>query len=411
MHHDARPFNFQPLSFTTYLPILTSIHDSSLVYYRHKPSIPYSVYFLPNALLKRLSLMPQLEILSISHNSDKSRREMERKLLPTTITTRITLPNLRRFGFQVANAYLEALLPWITMPLLERLRVYFFNEPTYSIPHLQQLMGTRGNLRLKYARFTFYDDHVGMIVYPNKEAKMYTLDISLIGRYFDWQVDSIAQVCRMLRTVLFEVEHLVLDYERHNVSLLWGAVAHRTHWRELLGTFDKAKTLYLRFWLVDQLASALQPGEEESFTELLPELQELTYLAVAGTSASCVTFAGFLDARQKAGRPVTVVRRGEPRFLAAELLGSGAWCCFFNCPIWYWRDCQRLSPLRSDHSRTFPAVEDHHCHIVLYYRASPMFLQFRRPSRTSLVSTCVVFVTSIVFGHVYISSLRKCIQT
>ncbi|KAI0274428.1 hypothetical protein BGY98DRAFT_1178416, partial [Russula aff. rugulosa BPL654] len=51
-HHDARPFNFQPLSFTTYLPI----HDSSLVYYRHKPSIPYSVYFLPNALLKRLSL-------------------------------------------------------------------------------------------------------------------------------------------------------------------------------------------------------------------------------------------------------------------------------------------------------------------------------------------------------------------
>jgi hypothetical protein len=212
--------------------------------------------------------MPQLEILSISHNSDKPRREMERKLLHTTITTRITLPNLRRFGFQGANAYLEALLPWITMPLLERLRVYFFNEPTYSIPHLQQLMGTTRNLRLKYARFTFYDDHVGMIVYPNKEAKMYTLDISLIGRYFDWQVDSIAQVCRMLRTVLFEVEHLVLDYERHNVSLLWGAVAHRTHWRELLGTFDKAKTLYLRFWLVDQLASAPQPGEEESPTEL-----------------------------------------------------------------------------------------------------------------------------------------------
>ncbi|KAI0274427.1 hypothetical protein BGY98DRAFT_69789 [Russula aff. rugulosa BPL654] len=258
-------------------------------------------------------------------------------------------------------------------------------------------MGTTRNLRLKYARFTFYDDHVGMIVYPNKEAKMYTLDISLFGRHFDWQVDSIAQVCHMLRTVLLEVEHVVLDYERHNVSLWWGAVAHRTHWRELLGTFDKAKTLYLRFWLVDQLASALQPGEEESPTELLPELQELTYLAVAGTGASCVTFAGFLDARQKAGRPVTVVRCGEPRPLAAELLGS---------------DCQPLSSLRSDHSRTFPAVEDHHCHlIVLYYRASPMFLQFRRPSRTSLVSTCIVFVTSIVFGHSYISSLRKCIQT
>jgi hypothetical protein len=154
---------------------------------------------------------------------------MERKLLHTTITTRITLPNLRRFGFQGANAYLEALLPWITMPLLERLRVYSINEPTYSIPHLQQLMGTTGNLRLKYARFTFYDDHVGMIVYPNKEAKMYTLDISLFGRHFDWQVDSIAQVCRMLRTVLFEVEHLVLDYERHTMYLYCGALSPTEH--------------------------------------------------------------------------------------------------------------------------------------------------------------------------------------
>lgn len=271
--------------------------------------IPRSVYIRPDALLQRLSLMPQLEILGIFFNSDILRGDMERQLLHTTITTRITLPNLRRFGFQGANAYSEALLPWITVPLLERLRFYFFNQPTYSIPHLKELLDTTGNLRLKYARLTFYDDHVGMTVYPYKGAKMYTLDMSLIGRNFNWQVASTARVCRMLRTVLFEVEHLVLDYERQNMSLWWGAVAHRIHWRELLWTFHNAKTLYLRFWLVEQLASALQPGEEESPTELLPELQELSYLAVSGTVASHDAFAGFIDERQKAGRPVTVVRR------------------------------------------------------------------------------------------------------
>ncbi|KAF8493701.1 hypothetical protein F5888DRAFT_1722325 [Russula emetica] len=271
--------------------------------------IPRSVYFRPNALLQRLALMPQLEILGIFYDSDKPIRDMESQLLHTTITTRITLPNLRRFGFQGANAYLEALLPWITMPLLERLQVYFFNQPTYSIPYLQQSMDTTGNLRLKYARLTFYDDHVGVIVYPHKEAEMYTLDISLIGRNFDWQVDSTAQVCRTLRTVLFEVEHLVLDYERHNITLWWSAVAHRIHWRELLRTFGNVKTLYLRLWLVEQLARALEPGEDESSTELLPELQELSYLAVPGTNASYGAFAGFIDERQKAGRPVTVVRR------------------------------------------------------------------------------------------------------
>ena len=270
--------------------------------------IPHSLYSPPNDLLQRLSLFPQLEILGICYNSDKRRPDMEKELLHTTIATRTTLPNLRRFGFQGANAYLEALLPWITMPLLERLRVYFFNEPTYSIPHLQQILDTAGNLRLKYARLTFYDDHVGMIAYPHKEAKLYTLDMSLIGRNFDWQLNSLAQVCRILRTVLFEVEYLVLDYER-NTSLWWSTVAHRIHWRELLGTFDNAKTLYLRFWLVDQLASALHPGEEESSTELLPELQELSYLVETGTSTSLDIFAGFLDERQRAGRPVTVVRR------------------------------------------------------------------------------------------------------
>jgi hypothetical protein len=275
--------------------------------------VPHSVYFGPDVLLQRLSLIPQLEILGIFYNSGRPIRTMERaierEMLHTTITTRITLPNLRRFGFQGDNAYLEALFPWITMPLVERLKVYFFNQPAYSVPHLQQLMNTTGNLRFNYARLTFYDDHVGMVVYPHKEAKTYTLDMSLIGRNFDWLVDSIAQVCRMLKTVLFEVEHLVLDYERHNISLRWMAVAHRIHWRELLGTFVNAKTLYLRFWLVEQLASALQPGEDESPTELLPELQELSYLTLQGTGASYDTFAGFIDERQKAGRPVTVIRR------------------------------------------------------------------------------------------------------
>lgn len=147
------------------------------------------------------------------------------------------------------------------------------------------------------------------MVYPHKGAKMYTLDMSLIGRNFDWQVASTAQVCLMLRTILLDVEHLALDYDRHNISLWWGAVAHQIHWRELLGTFQHAKTLHLRFWLVEQLASALQPGGEESPTELLPELQELSYLLVPGTGSPYDTFAGFINERQKAGRPVTVVRR------------------------------------------------------------------------------------------------------
>ena len=63
------------------------------------------------------------------------------------------------------------------------------------------------------------------------------------------------------------------------------------------------KTLSVGGELVEQLSSALQLGEGESLTELLPELQRVSYSA---GGASCNAFTQFIDARQKAGRPVTV---------------------------------------------------------------------------------------------------------
>ena len=56
--------------------------------------------------------------------------------------------------------------------------------------------------------------------------------------------------------------------------------------------------------LVGQLSRALNLGEEELPTELLPELQELSYFAKGG--ASRYGLSSIIDARRKAGRPVTV---------------------------------------------------------------------------------------------------------
>ena len=101
--------------------------------------IPSSAYFHPNTLLQRLSLMPQLEALWIGFNFT---RDVEKRLSRTSIMTRVTLPNLRWLGFRGTSAYLEVLLPWVTIPLLEKLRIYFLNRMVYSIPHLRQFMGT-----------------------------------------------------------------------------------------------------------------------------------------------------------------------------------------------------------------------------------------------------------------------------
>jgi hypothetical protein len=269
--------------------------------------IPLSAYFHPNALLQRLSLMSQLEILCIYFNSYYPSRDVERHLLQTPTMTYITLPNLRRFGFQGASAYLEVLLPHVTLPLLEKLQIYFFNQLTYSIPHLQRFIGTAKNLQFSTTILIFCQDYLDVLVYPHEEARMYSLSMFLGGRHLDWQVACAAQVFHMLRTVFSAVEHLTLEFysDRLSISSEWNNNADRTQWRELLEVFGNVKTLFVDGELVDQLSHALQPGEGESPMELLPELQEVSCFAGGALPNE---FTLFIDARQKVGRPVTVVR-------------------------------------------------------------------------------------------------------
>jgi hypothetical protein len=264
--------------------------------------IPSSAYIHPNALIQRLSLMPQLETLVIGFSCYNPRRDVERQSLRSPIMTRVTLPNLRWLGFRGTSAYLEALLPWVTIPLLEKLQVCFFNRMMYSIPHLRQFMSTAGNLRLKTAIFTFDHDCLNVTAHPHEGTRVYTFYMELGGKHLDWQVVSAAQVFHALRTVFSAVEHLTLSSTRYNISSEWNNEADSIRWRELLESFGQVKTLRVDYGLDGQLSRALQPGEGESPTDLLPELQELLYSPRAQHNA----FTLFVDARRKAGSPVTV---------------------------------------------------------------------------------------------------------
>jgi hypothetical protein len=224
--------------------------------------------------------------------------------------TRVTLPNLRCLGFRGASTYLESLLCHVTTPLLKKLQVDFSRQPTYSIPHLHQFMSTAEIFRPNTTTVIVHHHFLEVAAYPHEAARMYTLSVSLCGRDLDWQITSAAQVCRTLRTVFFSVEHLAIKYYGHNKSSRNGVVPDRTQWRELLGSFVNVKTLFVGRDYVGQLSNALQPGEGESPTELLPELQELSCPAI---NPPVDGFTPFIDARQRAGRPVTIIHASESR--------------------------------------------------------------------------------------------------
>ena len=269
-------------------------------------SIPSSGYFYPDYLLQRLSLLPQLETLRIAfncYNPSRGIEDIEGQYLQPNFK-RVTLPSLHWLMFDGINTYLEALLPWATIPLLERLSVHFLNPMIYPIPHLEQLMTTARNLRLKSTTFIFREDYLHVMAYPHKGARLYTFFMELGNKRLDKQVESAAEFFHPLKTALSAVEDLTFVYDRHYASL--ADQARRSHWGELLGSFEKVKTLRVEDELVEQLSLALEHGERESQTELFPELKELSYPIIGVSRAREDPFSLFIDARRNAGRPVTL---------------------------------------------------------------------------------------------------------
>jgi hypothetical protein len=265
-------------------------------------------YFLPNTLLQWLSFMPQLEMLWIGFFFAVPKRDVERQLMHTPITPPVTLPNLHCFKFRGVSTYLEAFVHRITTPLLEKLEISFFKQLTFSVPRLLHFMNTTENLRFYSAKFDFSDKMVDVEVYPHGEAKLYAFSVGVDCWHLDWQVSSAAQIFNSLRQVFSAVEHLTLEHKVHSQSSGELNEVDRAEWRKLLGSFSNVKTLRIDKGLVDELSRSLNLDDGELPLELLPELQELTY---SGSGDTGDVFTSFIDSRQNAGRPITLVRRGS----------------------------------------------------------------------------------------------------
>jgi len=222
--------------------------------------------------------------------------------------TPITLPNLRWFQFRGASAYLEAVLPHITTPLLERLEIVFFNQLIFSIPHLLQFIDEAENANFDSAVLAFHEGSLCMNAYSPEWGTMYSLHLEFGFNHFDWQVASAAQIINFLRTPFSTVETLSLQYLCDFRSLEPPNEDDLVQWRELLGPFDNVTFLAVFGGLVRELSFILTSGRVLVPLELSPELKEL--LCLAGRDASHGrAIASFIDTHQ--GVKIQMV--GQPR--------------------------------------------------------------------------------------------------
>jgi hypothetical protein len=263
-----------------------------------------SAYFQPNVLLQWISFMPQLESLAIAFSFPVPNHNVERQLTHTPITTHITLPFLRFFWFRGVSAYLEAVVCRITTPRLESLEIQFFKQLTFSVPCLPQFINTTENLRFDSAAIMFKDKQIDVGMFFH-EVDTYSFFVMIDCWHLDWQVSSVAQISNALSQLFSAVERLALEHKVHSQSSEEHNNVDRIEWRTLLRSFSNVKTLRVEDGLVEDLSRCLRLEDGELPLELLPELQELTY---SGSGDAGDVFTSFIDARQNAGHPVTLVR-------------------------------------------------------------------------------------------------------
>ena len=261
-----------------------------------------STYFRPSTLLQWISFMPQLETLVIDSLFPIPNQDVESQLMHTPITTHVTLPNLRSFSFQGGSAYLEEVVRRIITPRLEEFSIEFYEQLTYSVPRLVQFMNTT---KFDGANFEFSSNQISVEFYFRGDAKPNTLTIYVNCSHLNWQVSSVAQLFDSLSQMFSAVEYLTLEQEvRSRPSDEHNEVNRGTVWRRLLTSFGNVKTLLVDDdRLVKELSRCLRQDGEEHASELLPELKELRYSGRGNADK----FTSFIEARQNAGRPVTLI--------------------------------------------------------------------------------------------------------
>ena len=278
--------------------------------------------FQPNALLQWVSYMPQLETLVIYFSFVVSGRDMDRLLSPILNIAPVTLPNLRWFWFQGCSAYLEEVIRRIITPRLDKLQVFFFEQLTFSVPHLVQFANSIKNLKFSNVTVDFSREQVDAVMdsLDNTENQLY---MRVICPHLDSQVSSMAQIFKTFSQTFSVVEILALSGEIHSHSSEEHNEVDRTEWHKLLRSFQNVKDLRIECGIVEEISRCLRPENGYLPLDLFPKLEQLTY---SGGSYADDVFIPFVDARQTAGRPITLVHHGINQDSSSSIssLSSGA---------------------------------------------------------------------------------------
>jgi hypothetical protein len=275
----------------------------------------------PNSLLQRLSLMPRLQTLRIGFSLFSSSPAGEMQMMRLPIRTHVNLPYLRKFQFSGTSTYVTALLPHISTPSLEKLQIYISNWMTNSIPYTLQPMSRPENLKCYSANLIFLDKGVFLRANLLDGTRWSALSMSFHGNDFPWQVLSAAHFFRIHRRCFSTTKYLTIHC-RIPASRQQQLGPDHAQWRGLFREFRNVNALLVYDGPHGEISRSFQLNHGESALELFPRLKQLSIHTSGRYHDAC---APFINARQKVGYPVQLVRLGKGPSAMEVAISCEAW--------------------------------------------------------------------------------------
>jgi hypothetical protein len=232
--------------------------------------VPMAGYFSPQAFANALSGASHLRSLSLYFLSCPPRQNYHG--LPPTGPC-IVLPALTRFKYRGISKYLDSFVARIDARRLRDIDVTFFSRPTMDASQLGQFVErTEMQTPLTEAEMQISARSIS-ISFQNSVISTH-LRIQISCTQLDWQLSSMAQVCRQFSPRLSGLKHLVFNSDDFPSSQ--GDVEGH-QWLQLVRPFGGVRTLSIDGKLSTGILCALRQSDEGYTTDpiVLPALRHL----------------------------------------------------------------------------------------------------------------------------------------
>ena len=301
-----RSFDLHGIPFPAPQKLLSSA--TGLVTFRLE-FIPRIGYISPEEVVTCLSGLARLEELALGFQTFRlpppDPQQTNQSLHPAPSTV---LPSLTSFRFRGHCRYLEVLITRIAFPLLGNFDVSFISWRNVDSPPICKFVSRIEALDMHHrADISFHDGSVNITLSRNEGlVDCRKIKLGILCRTLDLQLLRLMQLRSFFLPSLPTLEHLYI-HAHGSFSLDCHQFSTETlRWLEILHPFTLVKKLYLSEKLALRVARALQGLSGDKVTEVLPALQNISFLGHEPSGDILKAIGKFNATLQLSGRSVSV---------------------------------------------------------------------------------------------------------